>query len=209
MLFFFSGNVVKAILRDFEGVKKAISSRAIASSTFQTKIRQDIAGANLTTEFPKEILDIESKLRASNLTGEQQNLVENQVQFLKFITKLQQIINQAQSVKRNAILSKRGFLESEEDSDDQEIEWMEWELKDLLQWITKYRFRFSDQELEEFNEELYRVWLLFSYLALRLEARKRKVSLSDTETRYMDYLKKTLEGGSKLGKYYTSILTKH
>ena len=89
---------------------------------------------------------------------------------------------------------------------------MEWELKDLLQWITnKYRSRFSDQELEEFNEELHRVWLLFSYLALRLEARKRKVSLSDTETRYMEYLKKTLEDGSKLGKCYTGCPnpTKH
>lgn len=203
--FFLPGNVVKVILHDFEGVKKAISSRATASiSTFRTKIRQDIADAQLATEFPTEILDIERKIRMSILTGEEQNVIENQVQFLKFITKLQEIINQAELVKHKAIASRSSFLESEqnsgdeENSDDEEIDLMKCELKDLLQWVTKYRCRFNDQELEEFNEELHRAWLLFSYLALHLEVRIRKVSLSDTEERYMEYLQKTLGAGSKL-----------
>ena len=200
---FLSGNVVKTILHDFEEVKRAISSRSIVSiSTFRTKIRQDIADAQLTAVFPTEVLYIERKVRTSTLTAEDQNVVENQVQFLKFITKLREIIDQAKLVKGKATSSRSSFLESEENSDDEEIDLMECELKDLLQWVTKFRFRFNDQELEEFNEELHRAWLLFSYLALHLEVRMRKVSLSDTENEKMEYLKRTLEAGSNLSKYY-------
>jgi hypothetical protein len=85
-------------------------------------------------------------------------------------------------------------------STDREIEIMEGELDDLLQWVMKYRRRFSEQELEEFNEELQRAHLMFSFLALSLEIRKRKIGLSRREIRYMGEVKEILESGTKLGK---------
>jgi hypothetical protein len=192
---------VKEILHDFEGVKKTISSMRLASiSTFQAKVRQDIASVHLETEFPTEISKIEEKLEKS-MTSEGENVIENQVQFLKFMANLKKIIKQAESVKCKPVLNRNNPLEPDVSTDDPEIELMKGELDDLLKWVMKYRRRFSEQELEEFYEELHRVRLMLSYLALSLEIRKRNISLSDRETKFMEYVKRDLEAGTKLSKY--------
>ena len=201
MIFFYIlGNIIKAILHDFEGVKKTISSRGAASMRmFGATVRQDIASGHMETEFPAEILNIERKLERLT-TSEEQNVIKNQVQFLKFMTKLKEIINQAESVKRGPVYNINYLLQANVSVDDPEIELMKCELDGLLQWVTKDRRRFSEQELEEFNEELHRAWLMLSYLALKLEIRKGKISLSERETRYMAYVTGNLETGAKLSK---------
>jgi hypothetical protein len=185
---FLTGNVVKAILRDFERIKKKISQTSISStSTFREKVGESIANVSSEDEFSSEISKIEEKLR-NPLTSEEENVIENQIQLLKFLTKLKNIIKQPKIDLENA------------SSTDREIEIMEGELDDLLQWVMKYRRRFSEQELEEFNEELQRAHLMFSFLALSLEIRKRKIGLSRREIRYMGEVKEILESGTKLGK---------
>ena len=178
------GNIVKAILRDFEEVKKNIYIRSRGStSTSREKVREAIASINSESEFSSEISKIEEKLQKS-MTNEEENVIENQVQFLKFMTKLTKIIKQAES-----------------STDDHEAKLMQDELNALLQWVMKpNRRRFSEQELEEFNEELHRAHLMFSYLALSLEIRKRKVNLSSREGRYMAYVREKIETGSKLNE---------
>ncbi len=161
--------------------------------------------ASVQPEFPTEISKIAEKLR-NPITSEDENVIDNQVQFLKFMTKLKNIITQAESVKCRPVLHESNPLETDASADDPEIEVMKSELHDLLQWVMKNRRRFSEQELEEFNEELHRAWLMFSYLVLSLEIRKIKISLSTIETKYMAYVKEKLETGTKLSKYRLSVV---
>ena len=161
-------------------------------------MRQDITTSGLETEFPVEIVDITRTLRGLT-SSEEQNVIENQVQFLKFMIKLKEIIKQAESVTTRPVHRRRYFLESDASSDDPEIQLMNSELRDLLQWVMKKRDRFSEQELDDFNEELHRARLMLSYLALTLEIRKKKTTL-DKEAKYLAFVKKTLEAGTKLSK---------
>ena len=154
-----------------------------------------IASVSSETGFRSEISKIEEKLEKP-LTSEEQNVIENQVQFLKFMSKLENIVKQAESVK---CITAAHHRKTDSSTDDPEIELMKGELEDLLRWVVERR-RFSEQELEEFNEELQRAHLMFSYLALSLEIRKRKIELSETETRYMAYVEEKLDPGTKLGK---------
>ena len=155
----------------------------------------------MATEFSTETSNIETKLERSILTNEEVNVIENQVQFLKFMAKLKKLIKQAKSVKCRPLAHRNNLSEPEASTDDKEIELMKCELEYLLHWVMKDRERFSQQELEEFNEELHRSWLMLSYLALNSEIRKRKIRLSEKENRYMEYVKENLETGTKLSKY--------
>jgi hypothetical protein len=155
----------------------------------------------LATEFSTETSNIETKLERSILTNEEVNVIENQVQFLKFMAKLKKLIKQAESVKWQPLAHRSNLSETEASTDDQEIELMKCELGYLLQWVMKDRKRFSQQELEEFNDELHRSWLMLSYLALSSEIRKRKIKLSEKENKYLEYVKENLETGTKLSKY--------
>lgn len=196
------GNIVKKILRDFEDVKNVISRKSYSSTPiFRHKMKQDIANLE---NFPEEILKISGKLESSFLTSEEQNIIENQVHFLTFMTKLKEIIEQAESIKNRPSAARRRHLYLEPDpsteEDDPEIKLMKSELEELLRWVMKFRFRFSEQELEEFNEELQRALLVFTFLTLSLEIRISKISLSEKETRYFEYIKSTLETGTRLSK---------
>ena len=193
------GNIVKAILRDFEGVKKNISFRGLGStSTSREKVREGIENINSESEFASEILKIEEKLQKP-MTSEEENVIENQVQFLKFMTKLTKVIKQARSVTCRPTSVRRRYNRTDLRNDDPETKLMEDELKALLQWVMKpYRRRFSEQELEEFNEELHRAYVMFSYLALSLEIQKRNVNLSSREVRYLAYVREKIETGTKL-----------
>ena len=195
-----AGNIIKAILHDFEGVKRTMSSRSLAStSTFRGKVTQDISAMAFDGEFSKEIITIETNLRKA-MSREDENIIENQVQFLKFLIKLKKMIANAESVKRRPAHRRKDDSESAENNCDEEIEIMKSELTDLLSWVMKTRSRFSEQELDDFNEELYRAWLMFSYLTLSFEIRRSRIRLSDDENQCMAYVKENLDSGSKLSK---------
>lgn len=191
------GNVVKTILQDFEGVKKTISSKRTCSAiAFRAKLKHDIRNHQLNIEFPIEISKVEEKFEKL-LSTEEQNVIENQVEFLKFMIKFKKVIKQSEPVKSNSLVY---YFQSRERVDDPEITLMKCELDSLLEWVMRDRQRFSERELEEFNDELHRAWLMLSYLALRLEIRKRNIELSDNETKYMSYLKIVFDAGTKFSK---------
>ena len=73
-------------------------------------------------------------------------------------------------------------------------------MKVLLEWVMRKRDRFSEQELEDFNDELLRAWIFFSYEALTLEVKKKHVELSDVEKTFLAYLERVLNTGKKLRK---------
>ena len=195
-----TGNIIKAILRDFEGVKRTMSSRSLAStSTFREKVTQEISAIAFDDAFSTEIAKVKKNSK-NVMTSEEENIIENQVQFLKFLIKLKQMIANAEAVKRRPVRRRKDDSESAENNCDEEIEIMKSELTDLLGWVMKTRSRFSEQELDDFNEELYRAWLMFSYLTLSFEIRRSRIRLSDDESQYMAYVKENLDSGSKLGK---------
>ena len=195
-----TGNIIKAILLDFEKIKTTMYSRSLASTnTFREKVAQDISAMAFYGEFSTEILTIKKKLRKV-MTSEEENTIENQVQFLKFLIKLKEMTANAEAVKRISARRRKDDLEFAESTCDEEIEIMKSELKDLLSWVMKTRNRYSEQELADFNEELYRTWLMFSYLTLSFEIRRSRIRLSDDESQCMAYVKENLDSGSKLGK---------
>ena len=166
---------------------------------FREKVTQDISATTFDDAFSTEISKIKENLKKV-MTSEEENIIENQVQFLKFLIKLKKMIANAEAVKRRPARRRKDDSESAENDCDEEIEIMKSELTDLLNWVMKTRSRFSEQELDDFNEELYRAWLMFSYLTLSFEIRRSRIRLSDDESQYMAYVKETLDSGSKLGK---------
>ena len=86
------------------------------------------------------------------------------------------------------------------DNEEPEIRALEHEMKVLLEWVMRKRDRFSEQELEDFNDELLRAWIFFSYEALTLEVKKKHVELSDVEKTFLAYLERVLNTGKKLRK---------
>ena len=201
------GNIIKAILRDFEEVKNAIArGNQDSKKSIGLKIAREIASSKLENEFPTEVERIQLKLQTPYLTTEGVNVIENQVKFLKTLMKMKQITSQAESIANGPRSPRRRALSMFDACDEPEVEIMKNEEAELLTWVMKERARFSDQELEDFNEELLRCRLMFSYLALKLEIRKRNISLSDNDTKCMDYVQKMLNGGQKVCKY---ILLNH
>ena len=197
----FIGNIVKSILHDFEDVKRVIESgnKILEPMVFLTKVRNEIATANLESEFPDQVYKINTTLQQTrrSLTKDQQNIVENQVQFLKFMMKLKAILKGVSE----PVQSRFAFFSSNTASEP-EIELLKYELQSLVKWVMEKRIRFSEQELEDFNEELLYSWILFSYKALKIAKERKNILLSNTlSTTCMEYIKTKLESGKKLSEY--------
>ena len=201
------GNIVKTILRDFEDVKRTISSaNGTTRAAFLMKVRQDVTSASLESEFPDEVHSITQYVETNfTLTKDQQNVVENQVQFLKFMMKLKVILKQVEPVENRYAFLKSYSAGLSSDADGPEIRLLKQELEVLSKWVIKRRDRFSEQELEDFNDELLRAWIFFSNEALKLEIKKRKIDLSDLERKRLAYVNGALDVGMKLGKYMSSM----
>ena len=197
----FIGNIVKSILHDFEDVKRVIESgnKILEPMVFLTKVRNEIATANVESEFPDQVYEIETTLQQTrrSLTKDQQNIVENQVQFLKFMMKLKAILKGVSE----PVQSRFAFFSSNTASEP-EIELLKYELQSLVKWVMEKRIRFSEQELEDFNEELLYSWILFSYKALKIAKERKNILLSNTlSTTRMEYIKSKLGSGKKLSEY--------
>ena len=170
------------------------------------KVRQDVTSASLESEFPDEVHSITQYVETNfTLTKDQQNVVENQVQFLKFMMKLKAILKQAEPVENRYAFLRSYSAGLSFDADGPEIRLLKQELEVLSKWVIKRRDRFSEQELEDFNDELLRAWIFFSNEALKLEIKKRKIDLSDIERKCLAYVNRALDVGMKLGKYMSNM----
>ena len=199
MIVLYLGNIIKSILQDFENVKRTIETGNMISQPdeFRRKVRDEIEASDLESEFPDEVYEITKAAgTAGGLTRDKQNIVENQIQFLKFMTKLKAILKQVERVDNRHYFHRMLSSNARED----EIALLKHELQMLSKWVMEQRHRFSEQELEDFNDELLRSWIMFSYKALNIEVERRKIELSDLQTSRMEYVKKKLASGKKLSK---------
>lgn len=208
------GNIVKKLLADMETVKKKIF---LSESALSTKVLKIYEHSREVTEFPEAVEEIERSLgHRKYLTSDQLNVLENQVQFLKFLQKLQSKIRTElatekikTSTARGALLdSVSSYMERRREREVSATEQMKMararkhlhcEVESLRKWIMKFRVRFSDQELEQFNEELLRVLLLVSYEILKTQLDLKGIDIGTTDTIKMNAIEDALTNGKPIG----------
>lgn len=208
------GNIVKKLLADMETVKKKIF---LSESALREKVPNIRKDARELTEFPEDVEEIQRSLVGRKyLTSDQLNVLENQVQFLKFLQKLQSKIrtelateNIKTSTAGGALFDlvssymerrrERVVAVTEQMKVARAREHLHYEVESLRKWVMKFRVRFSDQELEEFNEELLRVLLLVSYEILKTQLDLKGIDIGTTDTIKMNAIEDALANGKPIG----------
>lgn len=208
------GNIVKKLLADMETVKKKIF---LSESALREKVPNIRKDARELTEFPEDVEEIQRSLVGRKyLTSDQLNVLENQVQFLKFLQKLQSKIrtelateNIKTSTAGGALFdSVSSYMERRRErvvavTEKMKVararEHLHYEVESLRKWVMKFRVRFSDQELEEFNEELLRVLLLVSYEILKTQLDLKGIDIGTTDTIKMNAIEDALTNGKPIG----------
>ena len=188
------GNIVKTILADFEKIKKKIllgkRQREQAVKTLKGKVRK-IDG------FPEDQEKISRFLDCKSLTDEQVNVFENQISLLTFLQGLKAKIEKEQEAEIEKSKSLQAMLlmrETKEDLDSK-VE----QLRSRVMGI-RLRARFSEQELEELNEEMFRTELLVDYRMLKLQLDSRGIKLGVTDKLKVDNIRQALESEKAIGK---------
>ena len=146
------GNIIKKILADFERIKQKI---LLGEGQRDQEVARLKLKMQKIDEFPGDKEDIIKSLNHKNLTDEQVNVIENQISFLTFLQQLKVMINKGEETERTTPKSYESKFLLQETMED-----LESKVEQLLKRVMRFRARFSDQELEELNEEMYRTQLL-------------------------------------------------
>ena len=191
------GNIIKKILTDFEQIKRKIllgnEQRVMAVNRLRLKIRK-------IEKFPEDQVSIIESLEHKNLTDEQINVFENQISFLSFLQTLKakvEISTEAENARLEKSLPERAadkFLVQETKADLESL------VEKIRNLVMKFRARFSDQELEELNEEIYRTQLAVDLKILKMQLNIRDIMLDATLARRVDRVQKALDSEKPIGK---------
>ena len=169
------GNIVKKILADFEEIKRKILLG-------KKQREQAVSGLSLKAQkiklFPKYQKKLEESLLLKNLTDEQVNVFENQISLLTFLQELKVKIHKgakAESERAQESYHSLRLLQERKEELDSLVE-------KLRLRIMRTRARFSDQELEELKEEMYRTQLAvdLKILHMQLDIRRNKLNVIDS-----------------------------
>jgi len=186
------GNIIKKILADFERIKQKILLGEGRRDQETTRLRLKVEKID---EFPKDKKDIIRSLDRKNLTDEQVNVVENQISLL---TLLQQLKVELRSVLP-LLLSLEKSYESRfllrEIKED-----LESKVEQLRKRVMGYRVRFSDQELEELNEEMHRTQLLIDLTMLEMQLAIQDIQLGVIDDREVSFVKEAFESGKTIDR---------
>ena len=182
------GNIVKNILANMEAIKRKIHLSEVVRNQRFPEINRNLLEL---TEFADEVKTIRRSCDR-DLTEDQLNVIENQIHFLKFLQKLKVMVE-----------NEFGKLQMES-TDEEELRR---EIKSLKEWIMKFRLRFSEQELEEFQEELLRACLLLNYRILKCQLRDRRLDVGDMDSWVLEGIEKALAGEKPIGMFNVDCLT--
>jgi len=186
------GNIIKKILADFERIKQKILLGKGRRDQETARLRLKVEKID---EFPDDKKDIIKSLDHKNLTDEQVNVVENQINFLTFLQQLKVVIvkgEEAEQARPKSYESRFLLQETKED--------LESKVEQLRKRVMRFRVRFSDQELEELNEEMYRTQLLIDFRMLKMQLDIRGIKLGVTDTVKVDLLKTALDSEKPIDK---------
>jgi len=195
------GNIVKKILGDFEQIKRKIllgnAQRVMAVNRLRLKILQ-------IEKFPADQETIMKSLDHKNLTDEQVNVFENQISFLSFLQTLMAKIEKGTEAEherlakshldRVADRSHSRYLVQETKEDVESL------VEQIRKRVMKRRVRFSDQELEELNEEMYRTQLAVDLKMLKMQVDIRGIKLGATHSMNVDDVQRALDSEKPIGK---------
>ena len=195
------GNIIKKILADFERIKQKILLGEGRREQEVTRLKLEVQKID---KFPGEKVDIIKSLDRKNLTDEQVNVIENQISFLTFLQQLKVMIDEGEETERTRPKSYESILLLQETKED-----LESKVKQLRTRVMRFRARFSDQELEELNEEMYRTQLLIDFTMLKRQLDIRGLKLGVTDTVKVDFVKRALDSENTIGKRGKNFMVGH
>lgn len=184
------GNIIKKILADFELIKRKIvlgkEHRRIAVNRLMLELQKVV-------KFPNDHEQLSRVLEHANLTDEQVNVYENQIIFLCFLQELMEKIEKCTEdeiarVNRNML----AMLDTKKDLNNL--------VEDLRKRVMEIRARFSDQELEELNEEMYRTRLAVDLKLLQMQIDNRSLVLDSLHSASLQRVQKKLDSEKPIGK---------
>ena len=187
------GNIVKKILADFEEIKRKI---LLGRQQREQAVSGLILKAQKIKLFPKYQKKLEESLLLKNLTDEQVNVFENQISLLCFLQELKVKIHKGAKAERErakeSYHSLRLLLERKEELDSL--------VEKLRLRVMNTRARFSDQELEELKEEMYRTQLAVDLKILKMQLDVRGHKMDATDSMIIDPVQRALDSEKKIGK---------
>ncbi|XP_068745966.1 NFX1-type zinc finger-containing protein 1-like isoform X2 [Montipora capricornis] len=186
------GNIIKKILADFEEIKKKIllgeEQRRAVVSRLRLKARKIV-------KFPEDQGKLMRALEHSSLTDEQVNVYENQISFLRFLQELKDKIEKGiDDDSERATKSHLVYVPLETKEDIQIM------VEELRKRVMETRARFSEQELEELNEEMYRTQLAVDVKLLKMQIKVRGISLDAVYSSSLDRIQKRVDSEKAIGK---------
>ena len=105
------------------------------------------------------------------------------------------MIDKGEETERTRPKSYESIFLLEETKED-----LESKVEQLRKRVMRFRARFSDQELEELNEEMYRTQLLIDFRMLKMQLDIRGIKLGVTDTMKVDSVKRALDSEKAVGK---------
>ena len=187
------GNIVKKILADFEKIKRKI---LLGKQKREQAVSGLISKAQKIKLFPEDQKKLEESLLLKNLTDEQVNVFENQISLLSFLQNLKVKIHKGVNAE---IERAQGSFHSIRLLEERK-EGLESLLDKLRLRIMKVRARFSDQELDELSEEMYRTQLAVDLKILKMQLDIRGHKLNATDSVKIDHVQRALDSEKVIGK---------
>ena len=187
------GNIVKKILADFEKIKRKILLGKQQREEAVTRLSLKVLTIEL---FPDDQKKIEMSLLRTNLTDEQVNVFENQISLLSFLQELKVKIHKgtkAESERSEETQRHHLLLQEREKELDGLVEKLRFR-------VMRTRARFSDQELEELKEEMYRTQLAVDLKILKMQLDIRGHKLNATDSVKIDHVQRALDSEKVIGK---------
>ncbi|XP_068745964.1 NFX1-type zinc finger-containing protein 1-like [Montipora capricornis] len=186
------GNIIKKILADFEEIKKKILLGEEQRRAVVSRLRLK---AGKIVKFPEDQGKLMRALEHSSLTDEQVNVYENQISFLRFLQELKDKIEKGiDDDSERATKSHLVYVPLETKEDIQIM------VEELRKRVMETRARFSEQELEELNEEMYRTQLAVDVKLLKMQIKVRGISLDAVYSSSLDRIQKRLDSEKAIGK---------
>ena len=187
------GNIIKKILADFEKIKRKI---ILGKQQREEAVSGLMLKAQSIEAFPNDNEEIVKSLLRTNLTDEQVNVFENQISLLSFLQEIKVKIHKGEKAEseraQESYHSLRLLQETKEELDS---------LVEKLRFrVMRTRARFSDQELEELKEEMYRTQLAVDLKILKMQLDIRGHKLNATDSVKIDHVQRALNSEKVIGK---------
>lgn len=185
------GNIIKKILADFERIKEKILLGDKKRTMEVNRLRLEVQKIE---KFPEDQDQLQRALSHKTLTNEQVNVYENQISFLSFLQTIKANIEKRMDAESERATRHVYFLQETKEDVESLVE-------QLRTRVMEVRARFSDQELEELSEEMYRTQLAVELKLLKMQLKVRGIILDATFSMMIDEMQGALDSERKIGNF--------